>query len=166
MAIAEKMSYALSFFGFAPQPQHEGDYYDDDIAAPTAPNQSGRKNNLKSVPLYDSIRGKNKRRPDVYSIRTIEPKGYEDSLIIADFFKQDIPVIMNLHKMDTSDARRLIDFSIGLTQGLDGTIKRITQKVYILAPYGVALTSDREDDEETPFNLGRKDVELIIDPSW
>lgn len=53
---------------------------------------------------------------------------------------------MNLALMDIKDARRLIDFASGLTQGLHGTIERITSRVFLLSPYSILVTGDEAAD--------------------
>ena len=41
-----------------------------------------------------------------------------------------------------SEARRLVDFASGLSQGLEGRIERVTSKVFLLSPAHVATSGD------------------------
>ena len=43
--------------------------------------------------------------------------------------------------MSEGDARRLIDFASGLSQGLYGKIERVTPKVFLLSPHNVSVTA-------------------------
>ena len=61
---------------------------------------------------------------------------------IAESFRDGIPVIMNLSQMSEPDARRLIDFASGLSQGLYGKIERVTNKVFLLSPANVEVTAE------------------------
>jgi cell division inhibitor SepF len=75
-------------------------------------------------------------------IVTVHPKQYSDAKVIAENFREGVPVIMNLSQMTETDARRLIDFASGLSQGLYGKIERVTSKVFLLSPAHVAVSGD------------------------
>ncbi len=75
-------------------------------------------------------------------ITTIHPRTYNDAKTIGENFRQGTPVIMNLSDLDDSDAKRLVDFAAGLVFGLQGTIERVTSKVFLLSPAHVEVTSD------------------------
>ena len=51
-------------------------------------------------------------------ILTVHPRQYRDAQVIAESFREGVPVIINLSQMSDGDARRLIDFASGLSQGL------------------------------------------------
>jgi cell division inhibitor SepF len=80
---------------------------------------------------------------DMNEILTVHPRQYKDAQVIAENFREGIPVIINLSQMSEPDARRLIDFSSGLSQGLHGKIERVTNKVFLLSPQHVAVSGDQ-----------------------
>ena len=80
-------------------------------------------------------------------ILTVHPKQYRDAQVIAENFREGIPVIINLSQMSETDARRLIDFASGLSQGLYGKIERVTSKVFLLSPAHVAVSGDHAEVE-------------------
>lgn len=88
-------------------------------------------------------------------ILTVHPKAYnQDAQVIAENFRNGIPVIMNLSQMEDGDARRLIDFASGLTQGLYGRIERVTSRVFLLTPENIDVhgeTREPEGDSEHSF---------------
>ena len=53
---------------------------------------------------------------------------------MADKLKADVPVIINLQAADPDLAKRLIDFSSGLTYALDGAMQRVADRVFLLTP--------------------------------
>ena len=57
-------------------------------------------------------------------ITTIHPRTYNEAKNIGEWFRDQVPVIMNLSDMDDADAKRLVDFAAGLVFGLHGTIER------------------------------------------
>ena len=89
-------------------------------------------------------------------ILTVHPKQYRDAQVIAESFREGVPVIINLSQMSDGDARRLIDFASGLSLGLHGRIERVTNKVFLLSPEHVAISGDgaiaQADPESAPFS--------------
>ncbi|RZS54325.1 cell division inhibitor SepF [Microcella putealis] len=85
--------------------------------------------------------------PDMNEILTVHPRHYKDAAIIAESFREGIPVIINLTQMTESEARRLVDFASGLSQGLYGKIERVTAKVFLLSPAHVAVSGESAEPE-------------------
>jgi cell division inhibitor SepF len=86
--------------------------------------------------------------PEMNEILTVHPRAYKDAQVIAENFREGIPVIINLSQMSEPEARRLIDFASGLSQGLYGKIERVTSKVFLLSPAHVAVSGDAADAAE------------------
>lgn len=82
---------------------------------------------------------------EMNEILTVHPKKYADAQLIAESFRDGIPVIINLSQMSEPEARRLIDFSSGLASGLLGRIERVTPKVFLLSPSYVTVTGQGND---------------------
>ncbi len=75
-------------------------------------------------------------------VHLVMPKNFNDAQIIADKFKSDIPVILNLQSSETDLAKRLIDFASGLTYALDGGMQRVADKVFLLTPKNVEVSAE------------------------
>ena len=75
-------------------------------------------------------------------VHWVAPKSFNDVQDVADKFKDTIPVILNLQETDTDLAKRLIDFSSGLTYALDGGMQRIADKVFLLTPRNVEVSAE------------------------
>ncbi|NQX06662.1 cell division protein SepF [Rathayibacter sp. VKM Ac-2856] len=91
---------------------------------------------------------------EMNEILTVHPKQYRDAQVIAENFRDGIPVIINLSQMSDADARRLIDFASGLSQGLYGRIERVTSKVFLLSPSHITVAGDSasaESDADASF---------------
>jgi cell division inhibitor SepF len=91
---------------------------------------------------------------EMNEILTVHPHQYKDAQVIAENFREGIPVIINLSQMSEPDARRLVDFASGLSQGLYGKIERVTGKVFLLSPAHVVVSGDHaeaETDVEASF---------------
>lgn len=76
-------------------------------------------------------------------ILTVHPREYRDVQGIAQTFREGVPVIVNLSQMSPPDAKRLIDFACGLTEGLYGRIERVTNQVFLLSPEHVAVSGEQ-----------------------
>lgn len=75
-------------------------------------------------------------------ILTVHPSEYRDAQVIAESFREGVPVIINLSRMNDTEAKRLIDFASGLSMGLHGKIERVTSKVFLLSPEHIAVSGD------------------------
>ena len=86
-------------------------------------------------------RGENGRSGEV-RVHLVIPKSFNDAQDVADKFKDAIPVIINLQSSEGDLSKRLIDFASGLTYALDGGMQRIADKVFLLTPRNVELSSE------------------------
>jgi cell division inhibitor SepF len=72
----------------------------------------------------------------------VEPRSFSEAQSIADKFKQGVPVIMNLSNSGADVAKRMIDFTSGLTYGVDGGLQKVADKVFMLTPANVAVSAE------------------------
>jgi cell division inhibitor SepF len=70
------------------------------------------------------------------------PKSFNDAQQVADKFKDEIPVVLNLQGTDTDLSKRLIDFASGLTYALDGGMQRVADRVFMLTPRNVEISAE------------------------
>jgi cell division inhibitor SepF len=134
---------------------------EEEVYEEPAPQQRGRKPEPvveKAAPVTPIHRPAVVRQPAppaLNEILTVHPKQYRDAQVIAENFREGIPVIINLSQMSDADARRLIDFASGLSLGLYGRIERVTSKVFLLSPENVAVSGDgavaQADADSVPF---------------
>ncbi len=80
--------------------------------------------------------------PGSVRMHLVIPRSFNDAQQIADRFKQDIPVILNLQSSDQELSKRLIDFASGLTYALDGGMQRVADKVFLLTPRNVEVSAE------------------------
>jgi cell division inhibitor SepF len=109
----------------------------DDIFADDAESEP-RGSSLRPV---GTGRGNGRGGGDV-RVHFVAPKSFNDVQDVADKFKDSIPVIINLQGTETDLAKRLIDFSSGLTYALDGGMQRIADKVFLLTPHNVEVSAE------------------------
>ena len=72
----------------------------------------------------------------------VVPASFNQAQDVADKFKTNQPVVMNLQGADRDLSRRLIDFASGLCYGLGGQMERLVNQVYLLTPGNVEVSAD------------------------
>jgi cell division inhibitor SepF len=88
------------------------------------------------------VGGRGNGRGSDVRVHFVAPRSFNDVQDVADKFKDAIPVILNLQGTDTDLAKRLIDFSSGLTYALDGGMQRVADKVFLLTPRNVEVSAE------------------------
>ncbi len=80
------------------------------------------------------------QRPTRVSV--VEPSSFNDAQSLADRFKRQQPVILNLQNVDGDLSRRMVDFCSGLTYALDGQIQTVASRVFLLTPRNVEVSAE------------------------
>jgi cell division inhibitor SepF len=104
----------------------------DDIFADDEPISASRTRTLRPVGNGDS---------DV-QVHLVIPRNFNDAQQVADQFKRQVPVILNLQTTDHELSKRMIDFCSGLTYSLDGGMQRIAEKIFLLTPRNVEVSAE------------------------
>jgi len=87
-------------------------------------------------------------------VHLVVPKNFNDAQAIADRFKRQTPVIVNLQTVEPELSKRLIDFASGLTYALEGTMQRVADDVFLLTPPDVEVPAEERArvSDKTFFN--------------
>ncbi|MGQ0616338.1 MAG: cell division protein SepF [Acidimicrobiia bacterium] len=72
----------------------------------------------------------------------VAPGSFNEAQEIADKYKGQVPVIINLQAVDRDLSRRIIDFASGLCYGLGGAMEKVAHQVYLLTPSNVELSAE------------------------
>ena len=72
----------------------------------------------------------------------VAPTSFNEAQEVADKYKGNVPVIINLQNVDRDLSRRLIDFASGLCYGLAGTMEKVAHQVYLLTPSNVEVSAE------------------------
>ena len=75
-------------------------------------------------------------------VSVVDPESFNDAQALADRFKRQQPVILNLQQADGDLSRRLVDFCAGLTYALDGQIQTVANRVFLLTPHNVEVSAE------------------------
>lgn len=133
----------------------EEEVYDETESQPARKAQAPEKATAPVTPIPRPAVVRQPVATQVSEILTVHPKQYRDAQVIAESFRDGVPVIINLSQMSDADARRLIDFASGLSLGLYGRIERVTSKVFLLSPENVSVSGEgavaQADPDAVPF---------------
>jgi cell division inhibitor SepF len=77
-------------------------------------------------------------------VHLVIPRNFNDAQQVADQFKRQVPVILNLQTADHELSKRMIDFCSGLTYALDGGMQRIAEKMFLLTPRNVDVSAEEK----------------------
>lgn len=78
-------------------------------------------------------------------VHVVEPQGFNDAQEVGDRLKADQPVIINLQGLSRDLQRRLIDFSSGLAYAVEGSMSRVADQVFLLAPADVEVSDEEKE---------------------
>ena len=71
-----------------------------------------------------------------------QPTSFEQSEGICDLLKEKKSIIVNLEYVNKDVARRIIDFMSGAVYALDGNIQKISNSIFLIAPYNYEITNE------------------------
>jgi cell division inhibitor SepF len=108
---------------------------------------------VRAVPRDEPRSGVTVPRPPVVRsvpttaarVHVVEPLNFNDAQEIGDRVKGNQAVILNLQAADRDLQRRIIDFSSGLAYGVGGSMSRVADSVFLLAPTNVELSEEEKE---------------------
>jgi cell division inhibitor SepF len=80
--------------------------------------------------------------PAVPRIHVVEPRSFNDAKDIGDKLRVDSPVVRQPAAGSADLARRIVDFSSGLTYMASGTIRQVADKIFLLTPPNVEVSAE------------------------
>jgi len=155
MSVFQRVKEMLGLGGYEDDYDEDDRYEDDEDGAFSRSSYRSPYSEARSVLRVD-------REPDLDRARSastfrgpdgapqvrmyiVEPKTYAEAQSIADRFRAGTPVIMNLSATSPDISKRLLDFTSGLTYGLDGGLQKVSERVFMLTPANVDVSAvDRQ----------------------
>ncbi len=106
----------------------------------TSSRLSSRRNTSQVVSIHTNVQ---------MQVCIIKPECYEDAQEICDQVKARKPVVVNLEKVEYPIAQRIMDFLSGTCYSLDGSIQRVANNIFIIAPENVDVSGDLKEELKT-----------------
>ena len=79
---------------------------------------------------------------DAMSMVVFQPQTYEDAQTIIDNLKLRKSVIVNLESLEMEIGQRVLDFVSGAVYSLDGSIRKVSKGIFLLAPSGIDISGN------------------------
>ena len=96
--------------------------------------------------------------PQMQQIKMVisQPTSFEQSESICDLLKEKKSVIVNLEYVNKDVARRIIDVISGAVHALDGHIQKVSNSIFLIAPYNYDITNE----------MAREEIKNKLSVSW
>jgi len=80
--------------------------------------------------------------PSDSDVQIVQPTSFNDGKEIADALKANRPVIVNVENSGSELHRRILDFCSGLVYMANGSMSRVTDRVFLLSPANVNVSEE------------------------
>ena len=96
--------------------------------------------------------------PQVQQVKMVisQPTTFEQSEYICDLLKEKKSIIVNLEYVNKDIARRIVDVVSGAVHALDGHIKKISNSIFLVAPYNYDIENE----------MAREEIKNKLSVSW
>ena len=75
-----------------------------------------------------------------------QPTTFEQAEEICDLLKEKKSVVINLEYVNKDVARRIIDVVSGAVHALEGHMQKISNSIFLIAPYNYDIATDSKED--------------------
>lgn len=125
-----------------------GDYDDDFEGLETVGNDEDNDSVESIMPTQSNKSGKvvNIHSAATAKVMVTKPANYDDAREIAEAIKSRKIVLVNATGLETKVAQRLVDFISGSCYVLGAQLQEIEQRVYLLSPSNVEVTSELKNE--------------------
>ena len=90
----------------------------------------------------------------------LEPRAYSESQQIADHLKSRNSVVVNLKRVTSDQAKRIIDFLSGCIYAIGGSMQKIGVGIYLCTPKNVNVQGKiSEDNDKRKEDKGSEDID-------
>lgn len=85
-----------------------------------------------------------------------QPTTFEQSEAICNLLKEKKSIIVNLEYVNKDIARRIIDVVSGAVHALDGHMQKVSNSIFLIAPYNYDITTE----------MAREEIKNKLSVSW
>ncbi len=130
----------LNFMGI-----NDGEYDpDEDYVEEEEVEEDDEEREYKETPSLFGRRKNVAMLPGMQNVRVVisQPNSYDQASEICEHLKGKKSIIVNLEYVNKDVARRIIDFMSGAVYALDGNIQKISNSIFLIAPYNYEITNE------------------------
>ncbi len=89
----------------------------------------------------------------------LEPRAFSESQQIADHLKNRNSVVVNLKRVTSAQAKRIIDFLSGCVYSIGGTMQKIGVGIYLCTPKNLKIQGKISDEEKSDKKNNEEDID-------
>lgn len=119
-----------------------------DIFKDKEENKSGNSNEYYDINVEDAYSEEGGAK-----MILLEPRAYSEAQQIADHLKKRNTVVVNLKRVTSDQAKRIMDFLSGTIYAIKGNIQKIGSGIFLCTPNNInvqgKITDDNEKEKET-----------------
>ena len=119
-----------------------------DIFKEKEENKSGNSNEYYDINVEDAYSEEGGAK-----MILLEPRAYSEAQQIADHLKKRNTVVVNLKRVTSDQAKRIMDFLSGTIYAIKGNIQKIGSGIFLCTPNNInvqgKITDDTEKEKET-----------------
>ncbi|NLD79083.1 MAG: cell division protein SepF [Mollicutes bacterium] len=90
----------------------------------------------------------------------LEPRAYSESQQIADHLKNRHTVVVNLKRVTTDQAKRIVDFLSGTVYAIGGELQKIGGGIFLCTPKNISVQGKMTGNEDKEKLHDNSDIEL------
>ena len=94
------------------------------------------------------------KKTEKASIHVIEPRVYSEVEQIADNLLKNQSVLLNFKRIDSEQAKRIVDFLTGTVYAIGGDIQRVGDEIFLCTPSSVdveGMLSETMEEERSLY---------------
>lgn len=101
---------------------------------------------IQSAPKRTQGKVVNIHTTSQFKVVVMQPESFNDAKDVCDHLKNKKPSVINLEKVQKETAQRIIDFLSGSVYALDGSIQKVSNEIFIIAPNNVDIMGDFKEE--------------------
>lgn len=139
--MSQLMNKVLNFVGWESEEEEEiledKEMNKDELQQPPFFYSNSKKQQNKVVNIHSASQ---------FKVVIVQPETFDDAQDICDHLKCKKPVVINLEEVEKESAQRIIDFLSGSVYALDGTIQKVSNGIFLIAPNNVDIMGDFKEE--------------------
>jgi len=110
-------------------------------------------NDIMGDEYYNIDKDSFKETSDANKMILVEPRAYSESQQIADHLKMRNAVVVNLKRVTSEQAKRIVDFLSGTVYAIGGNLQKIGGGIFLCTPNNMNVQGKiTEEDDKTPIH--------------
>lgn len=118
----------------------EYEYEEEEYEAPAAKSQRQPQQQQSVSPKQNVVSLQSVQKSS--KVVLIEPRVYAEAQEIADQLKNRRAVVVNLHRIERDQAKRIVDFLSGTVYAIGGDIQKIGAEIFLCTPDNVEVSGN------------------------